>query len=130
MERLPRGVPFARLLQEARFTRQGSAHGCAVAALRIHAFPQQVANDPRQARVVLGSPHTSPAGNLFVDGNGDVFHATILVSHGFRVNAGVALRRPNEVELDERIHGSTAFIEKLQRTHARVLQRITQKETP
>lgn len=59
--------------------RQGSAHGRAVAALRFHALAQQVTHDARQARIVFGSPHTSPAGNLFVDGNGHVLHATRIV---------------------------------------------------
>src|SRR6185436_1181902 len=64
-----------------------------VCVLGPHFLLQHLAYHPRHAGLPLGRLDTDPPGNLFVQGNRDVSHATRLVAHEVRVNLVARLHK-------------------------------------
>jgi len=62
-----------------------------VGTLAHHFLPEHFAYQPGNARVLLGRLYSCPAGDFFIQGNGNVFHNSNIVQHQICVNIFIIL---------------------------------------
>lgn len=81
MNFFPAGISCATLAQRTGVSRQITFHGQTIRLLVRHFFPEHFPYQSRNARILLGGLYSCPPSNLFIEGNGNVFHSAILVLH-------------------------------------------------
>ena len=85
MEHLTVGILIPLFLQHLGRLAKVIVHGGLVVAFMEHFFTKHFAYQAGKARVSLRCTDAHPTGDFFIECNGYVFHATIIVQHEFRV---------------------------------------------